>query len=93
MADRYLISLTQEDALKLSGDEATARGCGLNPDDVTRFWWPVEKHPTREEWSVIIEEGDEGSLPTREIQRLVTKETAEADGYRTRRAPRERTEG
>lgn len=26
-------------ALKASADEAAKRGCGRNPEDVTRYWW------------------------------------------------------
>ena len=75
----YLVGYSTEIAAKNRSHEAAIQ-MGCNPDDVTQYWFPVLKHPNRDEWAMLIHDNVE-LLTIEEQALLVTEEIVRADGW------------
>lgn len=72
---------TAEAALTRNRQEAVRRGVGRRASDGTLYWWPVQKHPDRNEWALVIDGVDNGGLGVQERSRLQNEATARAGGW------------
>ena len=79
----YLTGFLSENLVKLrSQTEATLRGCGRHPDDITKFWQRWIKHPDRNEWALVFKDEEEKSnLSIAEIAALLSEIDMNANGW------------
>lgn len=77
----YLIFNGEIDISNRNRQLGASQGCGLNPGDVTKFYFGGIKHPSLAQWALTVPVGQENILTIIEQANLQTYATLEAAGW------------